>query len=262
MAANSKDFRCLAERWIVCHLSQPAARLQLFCFPHAGGGASYYRAWPQKMPENIKIYAVQLPGRENRMRELSPTNLQQLVGEMAKPIQQFAQPPYAYYGHSMGALLAFELARHQTREKQTLPCHLFVSGHNAPQLANHHSSKLQRHLLPHDEFVKELRRMRGTPAEILNNRELMQAVLPTIRTDFSMLENYLYTPGPQLDIPIHVFGGSDDHFTTRSGLEAWAELSTAAVQTRVFHGDHFFVATHRKVLLRSLAKVLRRYVKN
>jgi medium-chain acyl-[acyl-carrier-protein] hydrolase len=243
--------------WFSSPKPNPNAQLRLFCFPYAGGDAVIYRSWPEMLPANIEISAAQLPGRGRRMREAPYTALMPLVQATSDAILPLLDRPFAFFGHSMGAMIAFELAR-QLRERSSLqPVHLFVSGRRAPQIAR---APRVRYDAPEPEFVEELRNLEGTPPEVFDHPELMQLMLPLLRADFSVVHTYTYTPAPPLDCPITAIGGLEDEEANREHLEAWREHTNADFKVRMLQGNHFFLNTERALLLRVIAQELRQYI--
>jgi surfactin synthase thioesterase subunit len=237
--------------WIGCSgLSRPAC-LRLFCFPYAGGGAAIFRAWADDLPQSIQVCPVQLPGRESRLQEPLFVRLEPLVAALSQAIRPYLSMPFAFWGHSLGALIGFELARTLAQQNAPGPIHLFVSGHSAPQIQSIGSSI---HLLPDPEFIAELERLNGTPAEVLQNAELMELLLPVLRADFAVNETYTYSAGEPLDCPISAFGGLQDTLTSRDKLEAWRHQTRGAFTLRMFPGDHFFLHNTRAALLHALAQ--------
>lgn len=236
--------------WLVCPKPNPQARLRLFCFPYAGGNAMIYRQWQSSLPLNVEVCPVQLPGRGKRIKELPFDHAQALVEAAARALLPFFDKPFAFFGHSMGGLISFELARHLRRNYNLKPSQLFVSGRRAPQLAK---SEAYTFNLPEAEFMEALHRLKGTPAEVLQQPELMQLMLPLLRADFALCETYAYTVEPPLDCPLSVFGGLEDGDVERQQLEAWASQTNAATKVRMLPGDHFFINTQQPLLLRALA---------
>ena len=243
--------------WVVRHNPRPSTKMRLFCFPYAGGGPSIYRVWSEEVRPEIEICAVHLPGRENRLTEAPIREMGELVSQLEAPLQVWMDQPYAFFGHSFGALLAYEVARHQFRRKKRLPEFLFVSGCDAPQIRTAGELCKLRHQLPDNELLDELRRIDGTSAGIINNRELMAALLPIIRADLEVVENYNYQTGPALTCPLTAFGATDDTFTTRRGLEAWRDHTTENFECRIFPGNHFFLNSQRRMVLNYIARELK-----
>jgi medium-chain acyl-[acyl-carrier-protein] hydrolase len=243
----------LPNPWLPFARPNPDARLRLFCFPFAGGGATAFRPWAHELSPTIEVCPVQPPGRESRFREPAFASMTALVMALADALRTHFERPFAFYGYSMGAIVAFELARELRRRGTGLPTRLIVSGRGAPHLPSRH---VQMHALSDDEFRAELRRLRGTPAAVLDNDELMQMVLPTLRADFTAHETYVLADGPPLDCPILAIGGADDDLAPPADLDAWREHTTARFETHILPGDHFFLQTHRPALLQLLARYL------
>lgn len=239
--------------WIAFAQPSTQARLRLLCLPYAGGGAAIYRDWGRSAPAGLAIVPIELPGRGRRFVERPYTRLPELVAALAPAILPLTQQPFALFGHSMGALIAFELARELRRAGAAAPRHLFVSGHRAPQLPD---PDRPIHALPYAEFVDELRQLNGTPAELLENAELMHLLEPTLRADFELCEQYAYTPGAPLDCPISAFGGLSDPHAARDQIEPWRAQTRGAFYARVLPGDHFFLHAERPALLGAIAQDL------
>jgi medium-chain acyl-[acyl-carrier-protein] hydrolase len=241
--------------WLNCTAPNSGAALRLFCFPYAGGNALIYRAWPEHLPWTVEVCAVQLPGRGERLRETPYRDMPSLVGALADALLPHLDKPFAFFGHSMGALISFELIRELRRRGGPLPAHLFVSGRRAPQLTKDDPPTYD---LPEAEFLEDVRRFNGTPQEVLEHPELMQLLLPLLRADFAICQTYDYRPEPPLDCPISAFGGLQDVDVPRDYLEAWREQTAASFSVRMLPGDHFFLRTFQPLLLSTLAQPLRR----
>ena len=242
-----------ATRWLPHRKCNPGARLRLFCFPYAGGGAVVYRKWSQSLPATVEVCPVELPGRASRLQEPPFTKLLPLVHSLAQAIRAHLDKPFAFFGHSMGGVIGFELARHLRDEYGFGPSHLFVSGCPAPEMVNLDPPTFN---LPEPEFFEELRRLNGTPKEVLEHPELMQLMLPLLRADFELTETYVYSSGRPLDCPISAFGGLRDDVVSREQLEAWLHHTSAGFSLRMFPGDHFFLQTAQTHLLRVLSDEL------
>ena len=239
--------------WLIGHRPNHDARLRLFCFPYAGGGAQFFHTWSTRLPEWVEICPLQLPGRGSRSLERPFTRLGLLTQAIAQALQSYLDRPFALFGHSMGAIISFELARELRRLKIPQPVHLFVSGRNAPQLRN---EKLLTYNLPIPEFLEELRRLNGTPQEVLENWELMEFMMPLLRADFELVQTYKYTPEAPLDFPITVFSGLQDREVSQEGLAAWQEQTSSRFTQRIMAGDHFFPQTSQNLFFSSLAEEL------
>jgi medium-chain acyl-[acyl-carrier-protein] hydrolase len=213
-------------------------QMRLFCFAYAGGSAMLYRPWQSGIDPRIEVVALQLPGRGSRMGEPPMTDINALVRELAQQITPLTDLPFAFFGHSLGGLLAFEVARYCLLHHLPLPQHLFASGCNAPQKRNP-SENL--HLLSDDDLIAKLQTFNGTPPDVLAHRELMELVLPTIRADFSLVETWQYRPMPLLNLPITVLAGKRDDRSSPEQAEAWQLETQGPSRVVWFEGDHFFI---------------------
>ena len=240
-------------RWLVRPRPDPGAKLRLFCFPYAGGGAAVFHRWPSRLTAGVEVCAVQLPGRGARYREPAFTSMADLVEAAAKALLPYLGRAFALFGHSMGALVGFELARRLRKDHHLRPVHLFVSGREAPQTPFHNRPL---HALPDEEFVAELAALNGTPKEILGNREMLEFVMPALRADFRLSETYLYQAEPPLECPISAFGGIADPRVRPPYLDAWREQTTAAFRRTMMPGDHFFLSSAEPQLLAALSREL------
>jgi medium-chain acyl-[acyl-carrier-protein] hydrolase len=241
------------EPWLPFARPDPAARLRLFCLPFAGGGATMFRSWQDDLPLSIQVCPVQPPGRETRFREPAYSRMAPLVEALADTLHPHLGRPFAFFGHSLGALAAFELTRALRRRGDPSPERLIVSGHSAPHLPLRRKSM---HALPEDEFRAELRRLNGTPAAVLDNDELMRALTPTLRADMAVAETYAPADEPPLDCPILAVGGAKDAIAPPPDLDAWRRYTRAAFELRLLPGDHFFLQSHRPLLLPLLTRYL------
>lgn len=244
-----------ANPWLACPKPNPGAAVRLFCFPYSGAAASIYYPWAEMLPPSIEVCPVQLPGHGTRLREPLATRLTPQVEALAAGLAPACDRPFAFFGHSMGALLSFELARHLRRQGKPGPIHLFVSGHGAPHLPDRNPPL---HQLPDDQFVAKLRELNGTPEEVLRHAELLQLLTPILRADFAVCETYVYQPEPPLDCPISAYGGLGDGYVNREELAAWQEQTTGRFSLRMFPGDHFYlnIPSNRTHLLMALAREL------
>ncbi|MEA2904734.1 MAG: hypothetical protein QOI12_2121 [Alphaproteobacteria bacterium] len=243
-----------AARWIR-RPQHGEAGIRLLCFPHAGGGASAFAAWQSafalcqaQFSPAIDILPVQYPGRENRWGEPLCGDLAELVEALAHDLASVWGQPCAFFGHSFGALVAFELARALLPNGQQ-PLLLFLSGARAPYLP----PRPPIHALPDAAFVEKLREFDGMPDALLHNAELMQLALPIIRSDFRAFETYRFAAGTPLPVPVSVFGGLQDLTVPVSDLLAWSSLTSNAFRSRFFRGDHFFLYREVKAIAAHVA---------
>jgi surfactin synthase thioesterase subunit len=240
-------------RWIIRYTPPPAPRLRLFCLPYAGAGASMFASWPEGLPAGVELNAMQLPGRENRLREEPFTSVQHLLLELAEAIRPSLDLPFAILGYSFGALLAFELTRFLRQNGDPLPQHLFVLGRRAPHL----SSELPPvHGRADAELVEWMRGLGGTPALILDHPELLPIFLPILRADLTLHETYVYRAEAPLDMPIAAFGGLRDSQVSREELAAWREQSNGRFTLRLYPGGHFFLKSYQTMVLRDISALL------
>jgi medium-chain acyl-[acyl-carrier-protein] hydrolase len=239
--------------WVNATSPRPVSGLRLICLPPAGGGASRYREWPTYLPDHVEVLPVQLPGRENRFHEPAIDSMELLVGRLVEEVSSHLDRPFAFFGHSMGALLAFELIK-RLRPMRLEPVHFFVSGCRAPHLPRSRSP--DRHVLPDREFMAAVQALNGIPPELLENPEFTDLVLPTLRSDFTLVETYVFRPERALDCAISAFGGLRDNEVIRDELEAWSCHTTGSFKVHMLPGDHFFVDSARASLLRLLTKEL------
>jgi medium-chain acyl-[acyl-carrier-protein] hydrolase len=245
------------DRWLAYRDVNPHARVRMFCFPYAGGGASVYRGWGSSLPGEVEVCPVQIPGRESRLREQPFTRLEPMIQALVEGLQPYMDLPFLFFGHSMGAAIGYELSRELRRRGRTLPLHLFVSGRRAPHLT---AREEPIHALPEPEFIEKLRELNGTPEEVLQHQELMQLLIPLLRADFGVNEEYAYTPEEPLEVGISAFGGLGDADVTREDVMAWQEHTKGRFRARMLPGDHFFINSQKAVVLeavtRDLAEIL------
>jgi medium-chain acyl-[acyl-carrier-protein] hydrolase len=243
-----------ANRWWHTAKSRARVRLRLFCFPYAGGSASLFWTWQVGLQDWVSVTALQLPGRANRIQEAPFTSMSDLipiVGHSMIPL--LTHGSFAFFGHSMGAVLGFEVARWLKHNGFPTPKSLFVAGRRAPQIPDTEHSI---HGLDDSEFIANLANNKGTPTHVLNNRELMTLMLPTLRADFRLIETYEYYPDAPLCSSIVAFGGTDDDETRDGKLDAWKAQTTQTFRRHQLQGDHFFIHTNEQELLRLLRREL------
>lgn len=225
--------------WFQVLRPKPDARMRLFTLPYAGGGASYFRTWNDLLPPSIELNAVQLPGREGRLREPRLRSAAEVVTRLAEAIRGRLDRPFLLYGHSLGALLAFELTRFLEATHAPRPEHLFVSGRAAPDCP---ITAAPIHDLPDQELIETVaRRYQPIPAAILGEPELLELLLPTLRADLEIVEDYRGTPEPRLAVPITAYGGKSDPLVSVEEIEGWARHTQQRFTLRLVEGGHFFV---------------------
>jgi medium-chain acyl-[acyl-carrier-protein] hydrolase len=242
--------------WLKYFKRSPQALVQLYCFPYAGGASSTFRSWAQALFPTVEVCAAQLPGRAERIFESPFDRLGPLIDALSAALYPSLNKPFALFGHSMGALVGFELAREIHRLCRLQPVHLFVSGCRAPQIGD---SRPGIYDLPESEFLTELYRMNGTPKEAIENPELMQLMIPALRADIAVYQTYRYVPGPRLTCPITALSGLEDERISLNHLEAWRDLTSASFTVQMFHGDHFFLHPSEADVLQCLSTHLKSF---
>lgn len=238
-----------SETWFSIPMPRPAADLRLVCFPHAGGGASAFFPWSKALAGYpIEVAAVRLPGRESRLREPACADLGAIVDALVLALQSLPDRPFAFFGHSAGARVAFETTRKLRGLGRRLPLHLFVSGAMAPNVP--HSGPLLHAIPDQDTFLSEVSgRYGGIPSLVMDHTELRNLIAPALRADLEMHERYVYRAESPLPIDITAYGGQQDASVSLEGLARWREQTAAHFSSRIFPGDHFFLNEERDALL-------------
>jgi medium-chain acyl-[acyl-carrier-protein] hydrolase len=240
--------------WLLRPPGGRPASLRLFCFPYAGGGGSLYMPWAREAPSALEVCAVQLAGRESRLRERPYTAVTELMDATLAALQPYLDVPFALFGHSMGALLAFEFARRIRRAGGPTPVRLFVSGHRAPQLPCPHPPLAH---LPDTAFVAEVRqRYDGVPDEVLQHADLLALLLPCLRADMALIEGYRYAKEEPLECAISAYGGREDAEASEAELAAWQTQTRGPFMVQQFAGAHFYIRAARRELMGTLCRDL------
>ena len=221
--------------WFPPGLGASSAEYLLFCFPHGGGGASQFRQWKAELAPRIEVVPVQMPGRESRFTEPLMTSAAAVVAAIVEPLSIYAREPFALFGHSMGALLAYETAVALT-DRGLAPAHLFASGHHPPHLP---SMAPALHGSADQEFAERLAEFGGIPAELFDDPGMMDCLMPRFRADFELCETYRHSPRSPIPVPITVLAGREDPAVDVSELGRWGELTTEGVDVHILDGGHF-----------------------
>lgn len=237
--------------WVRRFHPAPQACARLVCFPHAGGSATYYFPLSTALSEAADVLAVQYPGRQDRLQEPCITDISTLADRLADELRPWADRPLTFLGHSMGATLAFEVAR-RLEESGVILRGLFASGRRAP--SRHREEQV--HLRDDQGLVEELRRLSGTDAELLADEAVLRMVLPAMRGDYRAIETYRYRPGPPLNCPVVALTGDSDPLVDVAEARAWAQHTVAPFRLRVFPGGHFFLGEHTESVARELTEHL------
>jgi medium-chain acyl-[acyl-carrier-protein] hydrolase len=230
------------------------SRIRLFCLPHAGGSAALFRGWSSSVPTDVEVRPIELPGRGARYREPSFTSMEPLIASLVEALSPLRDKPFAFYGHSLGGIVAFELARTLVRDHQMCPAILFVTAARAAHLPNPNP---ELHALSDEDFLTALRRYNGIPQAVLECRELLDLMLPMVRADFTLFESYRFRPGPPLPCPIAAFGGVSDPWVRRERMLPWGQLTDGGFSLSMLPGDHFFPSQEEAMLLGTISSRLR-----
>jgi medium-chain acyl-[acyl-carrier-protein] hydrolase len=239
--------------WFQTHNALRNPRLRLICFPYAGGGASVFRKWPTFLPDGVELVAAQLPGREARYIEPPLQDIDSALSHLSAAIEPLLDRPFVFFGHSLGALVAYELTLLLRTRGLRMPEHMILSGRRAPSIP---IGRRPFYDLPNEELIEEIRKLSGTSQGVLENDELMAMMLPMLRADFAIHDKYRYRESAALDVDFSVFGGLDDISTTADNLSAWESMTTRGVRLSFFRGGHFFIDEARNDVLPVIERVL------
>lgn len=242
----------LLDRWLPFRTEDSRVRCRLFCFPHAGGNAQFYRPWRDLTPPELDFCPVELPGRATRLDEPAYTDMAAMIAAVANGLTGALNVPFAFFGHSIGACIAFEAARKIHSADGRYARHLFVSARTAPN--TFHYPKADRGFSD-AELLRILRAYGGTSNAVISNRELMAAILPTLRADILLADSYRVDQKAVVTCPITGFGGSDDAVGFQS-LETWSRFTNAGFRHRTFRGGHFYFLDDPTALVREIAQDL------
>ncbi len=228
-------------KWIVRPQARQGAAFRLVCFPQAGGNAWSFRQWAQRLPTAIELLAIQYPGHGDRLGEEPRRDFDVLLTEIAESLAPSLDRPYALFGHSMGALLAFETGRVLQTIDVGPPKHVFLSGHNAPGNPMASDDRTPAHELTDPQLLERIETLDCTPPEILEDREMRTLLLRMIRADSAVCESHVLRKRFPLASPVTVLGGVDDPRTSEAGLNSWREFSSGRFDVRWFEGNHGFL---------------------
>lgn len=239
--------------WMIRKPEFSAEAFRLYCFPYAGGNGTAFLSWQATINPKIQICGIQMPGRGARLLDSPATSLQHLVKSLAQSLAQEPKHSFAFYGHSFGALLAFELARYLHANDRPMPQLLIVSGCDSPP---NRTNGLPLHELEGKDFLEALAQYGGTPPEVLEHPELMELATPAIRLDFSLAANYQYCLGKPLPVPITALCGKMDPFVQSETIGLWQSETLLPLTTHWFEGDHFFINSHKNSVVRCIDNAL------
>lgn len=227
-----------ATPWVVPIRSSSRSALTLYCFSFAGGSAHIFRSWATGLATDVEIMAIELPGHGRRFAETLLTDVDETTQMLCAHLAHTVKQPFVFFGHSNGALLAYELACALQAKGLPMPRLLMVSGKRPPHVPHREPAF---HQLPDGELIEKLREYEGTPDAVLQDHELMDALLPILRADFKMAHDYRYTQRQPLRCGIASLGGMKDPWVPADEVELWRELTVASFAHRIFSGGHFFI---------------------
>jgi pyochelin biosynthetic protein PchC len=227
----------------------------LVCFPHAGGSASYFHPLSASLAESARVLAVQYPGRQDRRGEQVVEDIGKLADMIFEVVEPACERPLAFFGHSMGAVLAYEIARRLERDHARTPDVLMVSGRRAPSI--YRTERV--HLHDDDGLVTAITGLGGTEPGLLHNREIREITLPAVRGDYRAIEGYRHSPGPKLTCPITALTGDADPLTTIREASAWSEHTHGEFNLRIFPGGHFYLAEHRRLVTSAISAEIEKH---
>jgi medium-chain acyl-[acyl-carrier-protein] hydrolase len=235
---------------LLCPYPVADASYRLFCIPYAGGGPQIFSHWAEMLSPFLEVCAINLPGRGRRFSEPAHESMSGLVAELAESLP--LDKRFAIFGHSMGALVGYELAKECAR-RGNVPLHLFASGCFAPHLPDPHPI----HHLPNEEFLSEFRKIGGPASEVRDTSELLDLLLPMIRADFVLTETYVPSPGPPLCCPITAFAGEEDQMASISSVQSWRAHTTGTFDIHLLEGDHLFLHQAERKIVSVVASAIR-----
>lgn len=248
----------MADKLFNCRFAREFANINLICFPWAGGGSNFYALWGKDLPDFIEVHAITLPGRESRFKEPCLKELNPLVDDLVEKIyNKFSKKKFAFFGHSLGSLLSFEVARKLKNEYNIEPLKMFISG-ASPSHSSYRKQDPKFGKMTDAEFKIFLQRLGGTPKEILDNDEIMELYLPALKADYGLLDQFDFQPEPGkavVSCPIQMYDGDHDK---KHDDDAWKELTSGSFSLQFLPGGHFFLKEKNNIdyLLDSISKNL------
>lgn len=241
-----------AAAWLRRYRPDDSAAVRLFCFPHAGGSATAYLPLARRFGPSVEVVAVQYPGRQDRRHEPFLESVEELVDAVVPVLREWTGRPYALFGHSMGATLAYETARKLVAEGGEPPAHLFVSGRRSPTVPRRDTV----HLLDDAGLLAEVARLQGTDAGLLQDEELLRMVLPPLRNDYRVAGRYRHLAGPPLTVPLTVITGDSDPNVPVGDAHAWQAVAHGPTALHVLPGGHFYLNDQQDAVCRIVEEAL------
>lgn len=240
-------------RWISISRPRPSASVRLYCLPYAGGSSAIFHRWGAELPAWIEVCAVELPGRGRRIAERAFLRVSEAAEALSRTLSEHIDRPFAVFGHSMGGLIAFEALRMMQRQG-IRPQVFFASATPAPQVPRLDPPTYR---LPENELLQELRRLNGTPPEVLEDPELLTIMLPVVRADLELCQTYRHRAGEPLQCPLVALGGLEDEEVGEEEIEAWRNQAGGSFRKVLLAGDHFFINSAPEAVLETLQRHLK-----
>ncbi|MFF4354859.1 thioesterase II family protein [Streptomyces sp. NPDC001530] len=237
--------------WLRRFHPAPDARVRLVCFPHAGGSATFYFPVSRTLSPSVDVLAVQYPGRQDRHNEPCVGDITELAERAVDELLSLDPRPLALFGHSMGALVSYEVAR-RLESRGIQPVRLFVSGRRAPTCVRDENV----HRRDDNGLIDELKKLSGTDAQILGDPDVLRMILPAIRSDYRAVESYRHQPGPALNCPIVALTGDDDPQVTLDEAKAWSGRTTGGFALKVYEGGHFYLNSHAASVMETISSFI------
>jgi medium-chain acyl-[acyl-carrier-protein] hydrolase len=245
-----RDLAKVGSPWLTAYKCNSEASVRLFCLHCAGGSASEFRSWPAHLPAKIELVAIQLPGREGRVKEPFIASMDELIGGVVNALTPFLDKPYVIFGHSFGALVGFEVIRELRRRGLKRPFLFLPAGRRGPQVEE---DKAPITSLPREAFIEELQKDYGDHiGHVLASAELREVFIPQIHADFALSESYRFRAEPPLDCPIVAFAGVDEDDLNAGELDAWSAHTNRSFHSRRFPGDHFFIRESQGLVIEAI----------
>jgi pyochelin biosynthetic protein PchC len=226
--------------------------LRLMCFPHAGGAANFFRSWPETLPADVELLAVQYPGRHDRMRDPCLRTMPEMADSIARAMAALEARPTVFFGHSMGAAIAFEVALRLEQAEAAAPSEIVVSSREPSGLAH----RRRKNSWSDEEIITEIKRLGGTAGEFIGDPDFRDFSMPALRGDFALIGSYLPSPRSTTRAAITAYVGSHDPDLSEADMRGWSAHTESTFESQLFPGDHFYLVDGRDDVLRHLAKRL------
>ena len=241
--------------WFIFPNPTPTPSVRLFCFHYAGGNALFFYPWVKLLDPSVELVLIQLPGHGTQFTEPLLTDMKSIICYLKEAILPYCDRPYFFFGHSLGALIAFELAHTLQKSNKLIPQCLFASGKRPPHIANDPLT----YNLPDEQFIEEIKKYNGLPSEILEDSEIMSLWLPILRADFKILETYSLENIFPLACDLIALGGTRDPMVTPSDIQAWKIYTAGKFQDYLLPGDHFFIKPQQQEVMKIISHAIQQF---